>query len=100
MSRVHVTMDRTTGDDIAVPGDDEGHERAAAEVGNGVVFKIRIGFALQRFLHLDPVETLRQRNEQVSPAVSAAEHGGHRRRHLGIDAGDGVVLAHVFPPVC
>ena len=100
MSRVHVTMDRTTGDDIAVPGDDEGHERAAAEVGNGVVFKIRIGFALQRFLHLDPVEALRQRNDQVSPAVSAAEYGGHRRRHLGIDAGDGVVLAHVFPPVC
>ena len=47
MSRVHVTMDRTTGDEIAVPGDDEEHERAAAEVGNGVVFKIRVGFALQ-----------------------------------------------------
>lgn len=69
-------------------------------IENGVVFKIRVGFALQRFLHLDPVETLRQRNDQVNPAVSAAEHGGYRRLHLGIDAGDGVVLAHVFPPAC
>ena len=93
-------MDRTTGDDIAVPGDDEEPEPVTTKVENGVVFKIRVGFALQRFLRLDPVETLRQRNDQVSPAVSAAEHGGHRRLHLGIDAGDGVVLAHVFPPAC
>ena len=93
-------MNGTTADDIAVPVDDEGPERVAAEIGNGIVFKIRVGFALQRFLRLDPVETLRQRNDQVSPAGSAAEHGGHRRRHLRIDAGDGVVLAHVFPPAC
>jgi hypothetical protein len=95
-----MTMDGTTGDYIAVPVDDEEHERVAAEIGNGIVFKIRVGFSPQRCLRLDPVETLRQRHDHVSPAVSAAEHGGHRRRHLGIDAGDGVVLAHVFPPAC
>ena len=39
------------------PHDDEAHERVAAEIGNGIVFKIMVGFAPQRFLRLDPVET-------------------------------------------
>ena len=54
--RVRVTMDGTTADYIAVPVDDEEHERVAAEIGNGIVFKIMVGFAPQRFLRLDPVE--------------------------------------------
>jgi hypothetical protein len=29
----------------------------AAEIGNGIVFKIMVGFAPQRFLRLDPVES-------------------------------------------
>ena len=49
--RVRVTMDGTTADYIAVPVDDEEHERVAVEIGNGV------GFAPQRFLRLDPVES-------------------------------------------
>ena len=98
--RVQMTMDGTTADYIAVPVENEEPERVAAEIGNGIVWKIMVGFAPQRFLRLDPVETLRQRHDHVSPALSAAEHGGHRRRHLGIDASDGVVLAHVLPPVC
>ena len=55
--RVQVTMDGTTADYIAVPVDDEEHERVAAEIGNGIVFKIVVGFAPQRFLRLDPVES-------------------------------------------
>jgi hypothetical protein len=55
--RVQVTMDGTTADYIAVPVDDEEHERVAAEIGNGVAFKILVGFAPQRFLRLDPVES-------------------------------------------
>ncbi len=55
--RVQVTMDGTTADYIAVPVDDEEHERVAAEIGNGIVFKIMVGFAPQRFLRLDPVES-------------------------------------------
>jgi len=89
--------DGTTGDYIAVPVDDEEHAWVPAEIGNGIVFKIMVGFAPQRFLRL---ENLRQRNDHIRPAVSAAEHGGGRRRHLGIDSGDGVVLAHVLPPAC
>ena len=50
-------MDGTTVDYIAVPVDDEEHERVAAEIGNGIVFKIMVGFAPQRFLRLDPVES-------------------------------------------
>ena len=56
-SRVQVTMDGTTADYIAVPVDEEEHERVAAEIGNGIVFKIMVGFAPQRFLRLDPVES-------------------------------------------
>ena len=55
--RVQVTMDGTTADYIAVPVDDEEHERVAAEIGNGIMFKILVGFAPQRFLRLDPVES-------------------------------------------
>jgi hypothetical protein len=55
--RVRVTMDGTTADYIAVPVDDEEHERVASEIGNGLVFKIMVGFAPQRFLRLDPVES-------------------------------------------
>ena len=55
--RVQVTMDGRTTDHIAVPVDDEEHERVAAEIGNGLVFKIMVGFAPQRFLRLDPVES-------------------------------------------
>ena len=55
--RVQVTMDGTTADYIAVPVDDEEHERAAAEIGNGILFKLLVGFAPQRFLRLDPVES-------------------------------------------
>ena len=55
--RVQVTMDGTTADYIAVPVDDEEHERVAAEIGNGILFKIVVGFAPQRFLRLDPVES-------------------------------------------
>ena len=55
--RVQVTMDGKTADYIAVPVDDEEHERVAAEIGNGLVFKIMVGFAPQRFLRLDPVES-------------------------------------------
>ena len=55
--RVQVTMDGTTADYIAVPVDDEEHERVAAEIGNGIGFKIMVGFAPQRFLRLDPVES-------------------------------------------
>jgi hypothetical protein len=54
--RVQVTMDGTTADYIAVPVDDEEHGRVAAEIGNGIVFKIMVGFAPQRFLRLDPVD--------------------------------------------
>ena len=54
--RVQVTMDGATADYIAVPVDDEEHERVAAEIGNGIVFKIMVGFAPQRFLRLDPVD--------------------------------------------
>lgn len=53
--RVQVTMDGVTADYIAVPVDDEEHERVAAEIGNGIVFKIMVGFAPQRFLRLKPV---------------------------------------------
>ena len=55
--RVQVTMDGTTADYIAVPVDDEEHARVAAEIGNGIVFKIMVGFAPQRFLRLDRVES-------------------------------------------
>ncbi len=55
--RVQVTMDRKTADYVAVPIDDEEHERVAAEIGNGIVFRIMVGFAPQRFLRLDPVES-------------------------------------------
>ena len=55
--RVRVTMDGSTADYIAVPVDDEEHERVAEEIGNGIVFKIMVGFAPQRFLRLDPVES-------------------------------------------
>ena len=55
--RVQVTMDGTTSDYIAVPVDEEEHERVAKEIGNGIVFKILVGFAPQRFLRLDPVES-------------------------------------------
>ena len=55
-SRVQVTMDGTTADYVAVPVDDEEHERVAAEIGNGIAFKIMVGFAPQRFLRLDLVE--------------------------------------------
>ena len=55
--RVRVTMDGTTADYIAVPVDDAEHERVAAEIGNGIVFKMLVGFAPQRFLRLDPVES-------------------------------------------
>ena len=54
--RVQVTMDGSTADYIAVPVDDEEHARVAAEIGNGIGFKIMVGFAPQRFLRLDPVE--------------------------------------------
>ena len=54
---VRVTMDGATADYIAVPVDDEEHGRVAAEIGNGVLFKIMVGFAPQRFLRLDPVES-------------------------------------------
>ena len=53
--RVRVTMDGTTADYVAVPIDDAEHERVAAEIGNGLGFKIMVGFAPQRFLRLDPV---------------------------------------------
>ena len=56
--RVQVTMDGKTADYIAVPVDDEEHERVAAEIGNGILFRIMVGFAPQRFLRLDPVENL------------------------------------------
>jgi hypothetical protein len=55
--RVQVTMDGATADYLAVPIDDEEHERVAAEIGNGIGFKIMVGFAPQRFLRLDPVES-------------------------------------------
>ena len=55
--RVQVTMDGTTADYVAVPVDDEEHERVAAEIGNGILFKIMVGFAPQRFLRLEPVES-------------------------------------------
>jgi hypothetical protein len=55
--RVQVTMDGTTADYIAVSIENEEHERVAAEIGNGIVFKIMVGFAPQRFLRLDPVES-------------------------------------------
>jgi hypothetical protein len=55
--RVQVTMDGTTADYITVPVDDEEHTRVAAEIGNGLVFKLMVGFAPQRFLRLDPVES-------------------------------------------
>jgi hypothetical protein len=54
--RVQVTMDGTTADYIAVPIDEEEHARVAVEIGNGILFKIMVGFAPQRFLRLDPVE--------------------------------------------
>lgn len=54
---VRVTMDGTTADYTAVPIDDEEHARVAAEIGNGIGFKIMVGFAPQRFLRLDPVES-------------------------------------------
>jgi len=54
--RVQVTMDGKTADYDAVPIDDAEHERVAAEIGNGILFKIMVGFAPQRFLRLDPVE--------------------------------------------
>lgn len=57
--RVQMTMDGTTGDYIAVPVEDEEPERVTTEIGNGIVFKIRVWFAPQRFLRLDPVDTLR-----------------------------------------
>ena len=56
-SRVQVAMDGTTADYIAVPVDDEEHARVAAEIGNGLGFKLMVGFAPQRFLRLDPVES-------------------------------------------
>ena len=55
--RVQVTMDGTTADYIAVPIDDEEHERVAAEIGNGILFKIMVGFAPQRFLRLEPADS-------------------------------------------
>lgn len=55
--RVRVTMDGKTADYVAVPVDDAEHERVAAEIGNGLGFKIMVGFAPQRFLRLDPVES-------------------------------------------
>ncbi len=54
--RVQVTMDGTTADYLAVSIDEEEHERVAAEIGNGILFKLMVGFAPQRFLRLDPVE--------------------------------------------
>ena len=55
--RVQVAMDGTTADYIAVPVDDDEHARVAAEIGNGWLFKLMVGFAPQRFLRLDPVPT-------------------------------------------
>ena len=55
--RVQVTMDGKTADYVAVPVDDEEHERVAAEIGNGIAFKIMVGFAPQRFLRLDRLES-------------------------------------------
>jgi hypothetical protein len=54
--RVQVTIDGKTADYVAVPVDEEEHERVAAEIGNGFLFKLMVGFAPQRFLRLDPVE--------------------------------------------
>ena len=54
--RVRVTMDGATADYIAVPVDDAEHERVAAEIGNGFLFKLMVGFAPQRFLRLEPVD--------------------------------------------
>lgn len=54
--RVRVTMDGKTADYDAVPIDEEEHERVAAEIGNGFLFKLMVGFAPQRFLRLDPVD--------------------------------------------
>ena len=53
--RVRVTMDGATADYIAVPVDEEEHARVSRDIGNGLGFKIMVGFAPQRFLRLDPV---------------------------------------------
>ena len=53
--RVRVTMDGVTADYIAVPVDEEEHARVSRDIGNGIGFKIMVGFAPQRFLRLDPV---------------------------------------------
>ena len=53
--RVRVTMDGVTTDYVAVPVDEEEHARVSRDIGNGIVFKIMVGFAPQRFLRLDPV---------------------------------------------
>jgi len=53
--QVRVTMDGVTTDYIAVPVDEEEHARVSREIGNGIGFKIMVGFAPQRFLRLDPV---------------------------------------------
>ena len=53
--RVRVTMDGVTADYLAVPVDDEEHARVSRDIGNGIGFRIMVGFAPQRFLRLDPV---------------------------------------------
>ena len=53
--RVRVKMDGVTEDYIAVPVDEEEHARVSRDIGNGIGFKIMVGFAPQRFLRLDPV---------------------------------------------
>ena len=63
--RVKATLNGTTTDYIAVPIDEEEHRRAAADNGNGIGLKFLFGFAPQRFLRLDRVES----PQKVDPRI-------------------------------
>ena len=55
--RVKVTLDGVTADYVAVPIDEAERSRIEPEIGNGIALKFLFGFAPQRFLRLDPVES-------------------------------------------
>ena len=54
---MRVTLDGVTADYVAVPIDDEEHARVVPDIGNPIALKALFGFAPQRFLRLDPVES-------------------------------------------
>ena len=54
--RVWATVDGVTADYVAVPVDNEEHNRVNADNAHGVGFKFLVGFAPRKFVRLDLVE--------------------------------------------